>query len=115
MRKLLVYLKPYRKESFLAPLFKLLEATFDLLVPLIVAQIINVGIANRDLPYILKMCGVLILQGLVGLACSVTAQYFAAKAAVGFSARLRHAVFGKIQSLSFSELDGIGTSTLVTA
>ncbi len=114
MRKLLIYMKDYKKESFLAPLFKLLEASFDLIVPLIIAQIINVGIANRDKGYILLMCGLLVIQGIVGLVCAITAQYFAAKAAVGFSTKLRHALFNKIQTLSYSELDTVGTSTLIT-
>lgn len=107
-------MKDYKKESFLAPLFKLLEASFDLIVPLIIAQIINVGIANRDKGYILLMCGLLVIQGIVGLVCAITAQYFAAKAAVGFSTKLRHALFNKIQTLSYSELDTVGTSTLIT-
>ncbi len=114
MRKLLVYMKDYKKESFFAPLFKLLEASFDLIVPLIIAQIINVGIANRDTGYILMMCGLLVVQGIVGLVCAITAQYFAARAAVGFSTKLRHALFAKIQGLSYSELDTVGTSTLIT-
>ena len=114
MRKLLIYLKDFRRDSVLAPLFKLLEAAFDLIVPLVVAKIINSGIARQDSGYVLRLCGVLVLLGLVGLACSVTAQYFAARAAVGFSARLRRALFGKIQSLSYSELDEVGTATLVT-
>lgn len=114
MRKLLIYMKDYKKESFLAPLFKLLEASFDLIVPLVIAQIINVGIANRDTGYILLMCGLLVVQGIVGLVCAITAQYFAAKAAVGFSTKLRHALFNKIQTLSYSELDTVGTSTLIT-
>ena len=114
MRKLLVYMKDFKKESFLAPLFKLLEASFDLIVPLVIAQIINVGIGEKDIGYILKMCGVLVLLGVVGLAFAITAQYFAARAAVGFSTRLRHVLFEKLQSLSFSQLDTVGTSTLIT-
>lgn len=114
MKKLLIYLKDYKKESILGPLFKLLEATFELFVPLVMAAIIDTGIANGDRPYITKMCFVLILLGLVGLVSSVTAQYFAAKAAVGFSTKLRYALFQHIQSLSFSEMDTVGTSTLIT-
>ena len=114
MKKLLKYLKEYKKESILAPLFKMLEAMFDLLVPLVMASIINTGIANGDKSYILTRCGLLILLGIIGLACSITAQYFAAKAAVGFSAKLRHALFAHIQSLGFSEMDKLGTSTLIT-
>lgn len=114
MKKLLVYLKDYKKESILGPLFKLLEATFELFVPLVMAAIIDTGIANQDKPYITKMCFVLILLGVVGLISSVTAQFFAAKAAVGFSTKLRYALFKHIQSLSFSEMDTVGTSTLIT-
>lgn len=114
MKKLLVYLKDYKKESFLGPLFKLLEASFELVVPLVVAAIIDVGIARGDKNYIVKMCGVMVLLGLVGLVSSITAQYFAAKAATGFATKLRHAVFEKIQNLSFSELDEVGTSTMIT-
>lgn len=114
MKKLLIYLKDYKKESILGPLFKLLEATFELFVPLVMAAIIDTGIANGDRPFITKMCFVLILLGLVGLVSSVTAQYFAAKAAVGFSTKLRYALFQHIQSLSFSEMDTVGTSTLIT-
>ena len=114
MRKLLPYLKAYRKECVLAPLFKMLEACFDLLVPLVVAAVIDTGIANNDTGYIIRMCGILIVLALVGLLCSITAQFFAAKAAVGFSARLRSALFAHIQSLSYAELDRLGTATLVT-
>lgn len=114
MKKLLVYLKDYKKESILGPLFKLLEASFELFVPLVMAAIIDVGIANADRAYILKMCGVLILLAVIGLTCSITAQFFAAKAAVGFAAKLRHALFSHIQSLSYSEMDAIGTSTMIT-
>jgi len=114
MEKLLVYLKDYKKESILAPLFKMLEATFELLVPIVMALVIDIGIGNKDKPYIFKMCLVFVALGLIGLACSITAQYFSAKAAVGFSARLRHALFGHIQKLSFTEMDTIGTSTLIT-
>lgn len=113
MRKLLIYLKEYKKESVIAPLFKMLEAFFDLMVPLVVASIINKGIKNGDKSYIYQMCGVLILLAVVGLACAICAQYFAAKAAVGFAAKLRHALFTHIQSLSFTELDTQGTSSLM--
>ena len=114
MRKLLVYLKDYKKESVLAPLFKLLEASFELFVPLVMAAIIDHGIAERDTQYILKMCVLLILLAVIGLTCSITAQYFAAKAAVGFAAKLRHALFAHIQGLSYSEMDELGTSTMIT-
>lgn len=113
MRKLLVFLKDYKKESTIAPLFKMLEALFDLLVPLVVASIINKGIKYGDKTYIYQMCGVLILLAVVGLVCALCAQYFAAKAAVGFAAKLRHALFTHIQSLSFTELDTQGTSALM--
>lgn len=108
------YLNGYKKECILSPLFKLLEATFELFVPLVMASIIDKGISNSDKPYIGKMCMVLIVLGIIGLVCSITAQYFAAKAAVGFAAKLRHALFGHIQGLSFSEIDTLGTSTLIT-
>lgn len=114
MKKLLVYLKDYIKESILGPLFKLLEALFELFVPLVIAAIIDTGIENGDTVYIIKMCLVLVLLGFVGLAFSITAQYFAAKASVGFVSKIRHVLFGHIQSLSYSELDQIGTSTLIT-
>lgn len=114
MKKLLIYLKDYIKESILGPLFKLLEALFELFVPLVIAAIIDTGIENGDTGYIIKMCLVLVLLGFVGLAFSITAQYFAAKASVGFVSKIRHVLFGHIQSLSYSELDQIGTSTLIT-
>lgn len=114
MKKLLVYLKDYRKESVLAPLFKMLEASFELFVPLVMAAIMDNGIANQDMPYIWKMAGILILLAVVGLTCSLTAQYFAAKAAVGFSTRVKHVLFRHIQNLSFTELDEAGTPTLIT-
>lgn len=114
MTKLFRYLSDYKKECILGPLFKLLEAGFDLIVPLVMAAIIDVGIANRDASYILKLGGVLLLLAAVGLTCSITAQYFAAKAAVGFSAKLRHALFAHIESLSFREMDQIGTATMIT-
>lgn len=114
MGKLLVYLKDYKKESVLGPLFKLLEASFELIVPLVMAAIIDTGVAAEDTSYIMKMCLVLVLLAVVGLTCSVTAQYFAAKAAVGFATGLRHALFAHIESLSFAEMDKVGTSTLIT-
>ena len=114
MRSLFIYLKNYKKETILAPLFKMLEASFELLVPLVMAAIINTGIANKDKGYILSHCGLLILLGVIGLTCSITAQYFAAKAATGFSTALRKELFGHIQSLSYTEMDKIGTSTLMT-
>jgi ABC-type multidrug transport system fused ATPase/permease subunit len=107
-------MKKYRFESIIAPLFKMLEAMFDLLVPLVVANIINTGIAARDTGYILGQCGLLILMALIGLACSFTAQYFAARAAIGTSTGLRHQLMQHIQKLSFTELDSIGVSTLIT-
>lgn len=114
MKKLLKYLKDYKLESILAPLFKMLEASFELFVPLVMAAIMDQGIANRDMTYIWKMAGILLLLAIVGLACSLTAQYFAAKAAVGFAAKVKHALFEHIQGLSFAELDQVGTSTLIT-
>lgn len=114
MRRLLKYLKGYEKESILAPLFKMLEATFELIVPLVVAGIVDVGIQNRDTAYIWRMCVVMVLLGVIGLACSLTAQYFAAKAAMGFSTALRKDLFAHISSLSYRELDHLGTPTLVT-
>ncbi|MFQ7107443.1 MAG: ABC transporter permease, partial [Neglectibacter timonensis] len=114
MKKLLVYMKEYKKESILGPLFKLLEATFELLVPLVMASVIDVGIHNRDQNYIIRMCLLLVGLGVVGLICSITAQYFAAKASVGFAANLRRALFSHIQSLSFTEMDRVGGATLIT-
>ena len=114
MKRLGVYLKPYTLESILGPLFKLLEALLELLVPLVVADIIDTGIGAGDTGFIVKRCLLLIGLGLLGLASSVTAQYFAAKAAIGFTASVRHALFGKVQSLSYAELDKLGTSTLMT-
>lgn len=114
MKKLVRYLKDYKLESVLGPLFKMLEASFELFVPLVVARMIDVGIKNQDVPYILKMGGLLALLGIIGLACSLTAQYFAAKASVGFSTALRNDLFAHIGRLSYSEQDTIGTSTLVT-
>lgn len=114
MKKLLIYLKDYKKETVFAPLFKMLEATFELFVPLVMAAIIDRGIGQADTGYVLKMGGILVALGLIGLLCSITAQYFAAKAAVGFSTGLKHALFDHIQSLSFTEIDTMGTSTLIT-
>lgn len=114
MKSLLIYLKNYKKESVLAPLFKMLEASFELLVPLVMAAVIDVGIANKDEPYIIKMCLVLIALGLIGLVCSITAQYFSAKAASGFGTGVRHALFRHIQNFTFTEMDTIGSSTLIT-
>ncbi len=114
MKKLLIYLKDYKKETVFAPLFKMLEATFELFVPLVMAAIIDRGIGQADTGYVLKMGAILVALGLIGLLCSITAQYFAAKAAVGFSTGLKHALFDHIQSLSFTEIDTLGTSTLIT-
>lgn len=114
MKSLLIYLKNYKKESVFAPLFKMLEAIFELIVPLVVASIIDVGIKNNDIKFIIGRCGVLVCLAVVGMVSAITAQYFAAKAATGFGRELRHSLFDKIQSLSFSELDKIGTSSLVT-
>lgn len=113
MIRLLPYIKKYKKEAVVGPLFKLLEACFELIVPLVMARIIDIGIAQRDLPYIWKMGGLLVFFGLLGLTCSLTAQYFAAKAAVGFGTELRHDMFAHIGSLSYSEIDKAGSSTLV--
>lgn len=114
MFKLRKYLVNYKKESIIGPLFKLLEACFELLVPLVMARIVDVGIRNTDVPYIMKMCVVMVAFGVFGLACSFTAQYFAAKAATGFGTELREDLFRHINSFSYTELDTIGTSTLVT-
>lgn len=114
MKKLLVYLRDYKKETVLAPLFKMLEASFELFVPLVMAAIVDVGIKQEDTSYILRMGLVLVALGLVGLATSVTAQYFAAKAAVGFAAKLKHALFAHIQGMSYAETDRTGISTLIT-
>lgn len=114
MKKLLVYLKDYKKETVCAPLFKMLEATFELFVPLVMAEIIDHGIGSLDVPYVLRMGLILVALGLIGLLCSITAQYFAARAAVGFSTKLKHALFAHIQGLSFTEIDTLGTSTLIT-
>ncbi len=114
MKKLLIYLKDYKIESVLAPLFKMLEALFELFVPIVMARVIDVGIPAGDRSYVIRMCLVMILLGIIGLVCSITAQYFSAKAACGFAAKLRHSLFEHIQSLSFTEMDTIGTSTLIT-
>lgn len=114
MKKLLIYLKDYKKESILAPLFKMLEASFELFVPLVMAEIIDKGIKGGNSGYIWQMGSVLIILGIVGLICSVTAQFFSAKAAVGFATKMRKALFDHIQKLSFSQMDEIGTSTLIT-
>lgn len=113
MKKLLCYLKGYEKETVIAPLFKMLEALLELFVPLVMAAVIDTGIAHRDSLYIVKMCLLLVALGAVGLACSVTAQFFAAKAATGFSTKLRHELFSHIQGLSYTEMDKIGTATLI--
>lgn len=114
LKKLLVYLKKYTVQSVLAPLFKLLEASFELVVPLVIADIIDVGINNGDKKYIIQRCAILVIFALVGMVAAITAQYFAAKAATGFGRGLRHSLYQKIQSLSFSELDHMGTATLIT-
>lgn len=114
MKKLLIHLKEYRKESFLAPLFKMLEASFELFIPLVVAAMIDVGIGTGQGHYIVKMSLLMVALGVIGLICAVTAQYFSAKAAVGFATKLRHVVFSHVQGLSFTEIDQIGTSTLIT-
>lgn len=114
MKKLLVYLRDYKKECVLAPLFKMLEATFELFVPLVVAAIIDEGIVNEDKTFIVSRAGILVLLAMIGLIWAITAQYFAAKAAVGFATKIKHALFHKIQSLSFSEIDRLGTSSMIT-
>lgn len=114
MKSLMKYLKKYRTEAVMAPLFKMLEASFELFVPLVMAKIIDTGIRNEDLPYILRMGGILILLGVIGLACSLTAQYFAAKAAVGFGTALRKELFDHINHFSYTEIDTEGTATLIT-
>jgi len=114
MKKLLRFMKHYKKETVLAPLFKMLEASFELFVPLVMAAIVDAGIKNADIPYILKMGLILVALALIGLATAATAQYFSARAAVGFAAELKHALFEHIQSMSYSETDKTGTSTLIT-
>ncbi|MBQ8856595.1 MAG: ABC transporter ATP-binding protein [Lachnospiraceae bacterium] len=114
MKKLLVFLKDYKKETVLAPLFKLLEASFELMIPLVVAAIVDQGIGQGDISYVYRMGGIMVMLAVVGLIAAVTAQYFSAKAAVGFATGLRSALFGHIQSLSYTEIDTVGTSTLIT-
>ncbi|MBQ9993214.1 MAG: ABC transporter ATP-binding protein [Clostridia bacterium] len=114
MKRTLVYLKDYKKECVLGPLFKLLEASFELFVPLIMAAIIDTGISHRDSGYIIRMGLLLVTLSIVGLVCSITAQFFAAKAATGFAAKLKHALFSYIQGLSYTEIDTLGTSTMIT-
>ena len=109
-----MYLKDYKKECVLAPLFKMLEASFELIVPLVMAAIIDTGIGNSDKSYILNMCLILLALGIIGLVCSVTAQFYSAKAAVGFATKLRHALFAHLMNLSFTEVDTLGTSTMIT-
>ena len=114
MKRLIRFLRGYGKETILAPLFKMLEAAFELIVPLVVANIVDIGIQNQDIPYIWKQCVIMVLLGIIGLVCSLTAQFFAAKAAMGFSTALRKEMFAHISSLSYRELDRLGTPTLVT-
>ncbi len=114
MKKLLKYLKEFKLQSILAPLFKMTEALFELFIPLLVARVIDIGIANHDIPLIIKICILLGCLALMGLICSVTAQYFSAKAAIGFTSKIRHVLYSHIQSLSYTELDSLGTSTLIT-
>ena len=114
MKKLFVHMKGYYKECIISPLFKMLEACFELFVPLVVANIIDIGIANKDKPYIVKMCLVMVALGVIGLSCTLVAQYFAAKASVGFTSKVRSALFKHINSLSYTELDTLGTPTLIT-
>lgn len=114
MKGILRYLRDYKKESILAPLFKMLEASFELLIPVVMANVIDVGIAGRDIGYVVRMCLLMILLGIIGLVCSITAQYFSAKAATGFGTALRNDLFRHITSLSYTEIDSIGTSTLLT-
>ena len=114
MRKLLKYLKSYTKECIIAPLFKMLEASFELFIPLVVAAIVDTGIGGGDRVHVFKMSGVMVLLGLIGLGCAITAQFFAAKAAVGFASRLRHAVLKKTLNLSYTQIDELGTSTMIT-
>ena len=114
MKKILRFMRGYELQCVLGPLFKLLEATFELLIPLVVAQIVDVAIANGDGGYAVKMCALMIALGVIGLACAITAQYFAARSAVGFSTRLRHAVMEHILGLSYTQIDQLGTSTMIT-
>lgn len=114
MKALLIYLRDYKKETVLAPLFKLLEASFELLVPLVMAAVIDNGIGNGDKPYVVRMCLIMVALGIIGLVCSLTAQYFSAKAATGFATELRKSLFAHIQNFSYTKMDTIGTSTLIT-
>ena len=114
MKSLLKYFSGYKKECVLGPLFKLLEASFELLVPLVAVQIIDVGIANHDKGLIIRYCLIMVALGLIGLTCSLTAQYFSAKAAVGFATKVKSALFHHIQGLSYSEIDRLGTATMIT-
>ena len=114
MKKLSVYLKRYTAQSILAPLFKLLEVVFDLLVPLVVARMINVGVGSQNRGVLVQCFFLLIAMALLGLACSITAQFFAARASTGFAADLRQAVFDHIQKFSFTELDTLGADTMIT-
>ncbi|MBQ9744358.1 MAG: ABC transporter ATP-binding protein [Clostridia bacterium] len=114
MKKLLTHMKGYIKESIISPLFKLFEACFELLIPLLVANIIDIGIAHKDKPYVVKMCIIMAILGFVGLGCALVAQYYAAKASVGFATKVKHSLFSHIQTLSYSEIDTLGTSTLIT-
>ncbi|MEG1459499.1 MAG: ABC transporter permease, partial [Acetivibrio sp.] len=114
MKKLLRYLKDYKKETILAPLFKMLEASFELLVPLVMAYIIDVGITEKNKEIIVKMGLILVLLGMIGLVCSLTAQYYSAKAAVGFATKLRHGLFSHMQQFSYQEIDEMGSSTMIT-
>ena len=108
------FLRGYGKQSVLAPLFKLLEALFDLFVPLVVAEIIDVGIAQNDIPFILRCCALMVALGVVGLACAITAQWYAAQAAIGCATSMRHTLYQQIQTLDFSQMDQLGGSTLIT-
>ncbi len=114
MRRQLQFLRDYKKESIIGPLFKMLEACFELIVPLVMANIIDIGIGSQDKSYIMTMGGVLVLLGIVGLVCSLTAQYFAAKAAMGFGSALRNALYAHISCFSYEELDKVGMPTLIT-
>ncbi len=114
MKKLLIYLKEYRKETVLGPLFKLLEASFELFVPLVIASMIDRGIAGGDKSYIIRMCLILVLLCFVGFGCAVTAQFFAARAAAGFAKKVKRALFDNIQKLSYTDIDNVGTSTMIT-
>lgn len=114
MKRLFVFLKDYKKETILAPLFKMLEASFELLIPLVVKMIVDIGIENKDSGYVGRMCVIMITLGIIGLVCAITAQYYSAKAAVGFATKLRHSLFGHMQKLSFAQMDKMGTSTMIT-